>query len=124
MHSQQLRGEAPALAYLLREHQIVSGFCVSSWGEWSLLSSFGEWAFHCGASLLVEHVLQIQASVFAAQSSVVVAHGLICSMACGILLDHMCPLNWEADSSPLDHQGSSRVCLLSSFSHVWLFVTL
>ena len=33
--------------------------------------------------------------------SVVVAHGLSCSMACGISLDHslnLCPLHWQADS--------------------------
>ena len=38
---------------------------------------------------------------FVAASSVVVAHGLSCSVACGILPDqgsNPCPLNWQADS--------------------------
>ena len=41
--------------------------------------------------------------------SVVVRHGLICSSACGISLDqgsNPCPLNQQADSLPLSHQGS------------------
>ena len=41
--------------------------------------------------------------------SVVVAHGLSCSAACGIFSDqgsNPCPLHWQADSQPLRHQGS------------------
>ena len=41
--------------------------------------------------------------------SVVVAHGLSGSAACGIFPDqgsNPCPLHWQADSSPLLHQGS------------------
>ena len=41
--------------------------------------------------------------------SVVVAHGLSCSAACGIFPDqgsNPCPLHWQADSQPLRHQGS------------------
>ena len=41
--------------------------------------------------------------------SVVVAHGLSCSAACGIFPDqgsNLCPLHWQADSQPLRHQGS------------------
>ena len=43
--------------------------------------------------------------------SVVVAHGLSCSAACGIFPDqgsNPCPLNWQADSQPLHHQGSPK----------------
>ena len=43
--------------------------------------------------------------------SVVVAHGLSCSKACGIFLDqgsNPCPLHWQVDSLPLRHQGSSN----------------
>ena len=35
-----------------------------------------------------------------------------CSVACGIFLDqgsNPCPLNWQADSQPLRHQGSPRL---------------
>ena len=41
--------------------------------------------------------------------SVVVAHGLSCSAACGIFPDqgsNPCPLHWQAGSQPLRHQGS------------------
>ena len=41
--------------------------------------------------------------------SVVVAHELSCSAACGILPDqgsNPCPPHWQADSQPLRHQGS------------------
>ena len=47
--------------------------------------------------------------------SVVVAHGLSCPEACGILWDkgwNPCPLHWQADSQPLDKQGSPRVWVL------------
>ena len=41
--------------------------------------------------------------------SAVVVHGPSCSAACGILPDqgsNPCPLDWQADSQPLRHQGS------------------
>ena len=41
--------------------------------------------------------------------SSVVAHGLSCSAACGILPDqglNLCLLHWQADSLPLSHRGS------------------
>ena len=41
--------------------------------------------------------------------SVVVAHGLSCSSACGIFPDQRsnpCLLHWQVDSLPLSHQGS------------------
>ena len=43
----------------------------------------------------------------------IVVHGLSCSLACGILLDqgqNPCLLYWQADSLPLNHRGSPRVC--------------
>ena len=51
--------------------------------------------------------------------SVVVAHGLSCSAACGILPDqgsNPCPLHWQADSQPLRHQGSPDPLLLHEVS--------
>ena len=42
-------------------------------------------------------------------STVAVAHGLSCTKACEIFPDKgssPCPLPWQADSYPLDHQGS------------------
>ena len=47
---------------------------------------------------------------------VVVAHGLRCSTACGIFLDqglHMCLLNWQVDSEPLDPREVPRKCFLT-----------
>ena len=58
---------------------VCSGARVSHWGGF----------FCCGARAL------------AAQASVVMAHGLSCSAACGILPDqgsNLCPLHWQADS--------------------------
>ena len=37
------------------------------------------------------------------------AHRFSCSAACGIFPEqgsNLCPLHWQADSSPLHHQGS------------------
>ena len=51
--------------------------------------------------------------------SVVVAHGLSCSVACGIFPDqgsNPCPLHWQADSQPLRHQGSP-ICIIFNFFH-------
>ena len=53
--------------------------------------------------------------------SAVVAHGLSCSVACGILLDqgsNPCPLHWQADSQPLRHQGSPLWHVLKSFQNI------
>ena len=41
-------------------------------------------------------------------ASVIAAHRLSCSKACGIFQDqgsNSCSLHWQADSQPLDHQG-------------------
>ena len=47
----------------------------------------------------------------------VVALGLSCPTACGIFPDqgsNTCPLTWQADSLPLDHQGSP-VCYFFTY---------
>ena len=46
---------------------------------------------------------------------VAVAHGLSCSVACGIFLDqglNTCLLHWQVDSLPMSHQGSPLLWLL------------
>ena len=72
------------------------------------------------ASLLAEHWLQdIWASAVAgpglsSTGSIVVAHGLSCSTACGVFPDqgsNLCLLHWQADSYPVYHQGSPGLCL-------------
>ena len=55
--------------------------------------------------------------------SVIVAHGLSCSAACGIFPDqgsNPCPLHWQADSQPLRHQGSPDVPFLKVTARICL----
>ena len=59
-------------------------------------------------------------------SSIVVAHRLSCSRACGIFLDqesNLCLMHWQADSLPLSHQGSPLqfLLLLLTFSFLFYF---
>ena len=49
--------------------------------------------------------------------SVVVVSGLSCSTARGIFPDHgqnLCPLHWQVDSLPLDHQRSPALCFFNA----------
>ena len=84
------------------------GLCCCMWAfsscrQQGLLSSYTTRASHCGGfsscgAWAVGHV-----------GSVLVAHRLSCSTACGSFLDqgsNPYPLHWQADSSPLSHQGS------------------
>ena len=50
--------------------------------------------------------------------SVLEENGLSCPMAGGIFLDqglNSCPLHWQADSQPLDHQGSPHLAFLGCY---------
>ena len=70
-----------------------------------------------GASLVVEHGLGKQATV-------VVARGLSCPEACGIFPNqgsNPCPLHWQVDSYPPDHQGSPRSELIVIIHLFYLF---
>ena len=66
-------------------------------------------------SLAVEHWLYgMQPSVLAALGLSSCGHGPSCPAACGILPDqgrNACPLHWQVDSLPLDHQGSPIICV-------------
>ena len=91
-----------ALSFLLLIFGCLGLLCwvwaFSSCGDWGLLSSCGMMA-----SLVAEH------GPWSARVSVVVAHRLSCPTAHGIFLDqgpNLCPLYWQADSQPLDHQSS------------------
>ena len=56
--------------------------------------------------------------------SVVVAHGLSCSVACGIFPDqgsNPCSLHWQVDSQPLCHQGSPGAFSLILLITLWKF---
>ena len=68
------------------------------------------WLWRTGASLVAEHGLQAgRLQQLQPVSSAVVTHSLSCPAACGIFPDqgsNLCPLHWQADSQPLDYQGS------------------
>ena len=52
------------------------------------------------------------------------AHGLSCSAACEIFLEegsNPCPLHWQLDSYPLDHQGNPMQVFLKQ---MFVFVVL
>ena len=90
---------------------------LSSCGPWALehrLSSCGARSSHCGGfsfhragalgtrvSVVVARGPVVVARGLWSTGSVVVAHGLGCSAACGIFPDqgsNPCPLHWQADS--------------------------
>ena len=97
-------------------------WAFSSCGERGLLFIVVRGLLIVVASLVAEHRLQAcrlqqlwhAGSVVVARGlwsagSAVVVHELSCSAARGIFLDqgsNPCPLHWQADSSPLRHQGS------------------
>ena len=59
--------------------------------------------------IAVHGPLLLQSTGSRRSGSVIVAHGLSCSTACGIFPDQGSnprPLHWQADSQPLRHQGS------------------
>ena len=60
--------------------------------------------------------------------SVLVAHGLSCSAACGIFSDQVsnpCPLHWQADSLPLSHQGSPEFLnLKNSYDIMYMYICI
>ena len=82
----------------------------SSCGERGLLLVVVR-ASHCGGFSCCG------ARALGAQASVVVAHRLSCSAACGIFPDqglNPCPLHWQADFQPLCHQESPKIFLFIS----------
>ena len=53
------------------------------------------------------------------------AHGLNCSVACGVFLDqdlNPCLLHWQADSLPLSHQETPRMYFLNPINNTVLFM--
>ena len=96
-------------------------YFIYFWLHWVFVAARGP-SLSCGelrpliavASPTTEHGL------LGAWASVVMAHGLSCSAACGIPPDqgsNPCPLHWQADSQPLCHQGSPQgsFCFLNVF---------
>ena len=73
-----------------------------------VVASGGHSSSRC-AGLSLSRPLLLRSTGSRCAGSVVVAHGLSCSVACGIFPDqgsNPCPLHWQADSQPLRHQGS------------------
>ena len=81
---------------------------VSVRGLSPVAASGGHSSLQC-AGLSLSRPLPFRSTSSRRTGSVVVAHGLSCSAACGIFPDqglNPCPLHWQADSQPLRHQGS------------------
>ena len=81
------------------------GFLVASSRDYALLQCVGfslQW-------LLLFQKTGSRAHGLSSCSSVFVAHGLSCHVACGIFLNqglNPCRLHWQVDSLPQSHQGS------------------
>ena len=81
---------------------------VSVQGLSPVAVSGGHSSLQC-AGLSLSRPLLLRSTGSRRAGSVIVAHGPSCSVACGIFPDqgsNLCPLNWQADSQPLRHQGS------------------
>ena len=77
----------------------------------SLVAEHRPWGFQ--SSVVATHGLSSCASRLETTDSIVTAHKLRCSEACGIFPDagNLCPLHWQAESLPLSHQGSPDFCI-------------
>ena len=78
----------------------------------SLVAASGGHSSSWCAGLSLSRPLLLQSTGSRRADSVIVAHGLSRSAACGIFPDqgsNPCPLHWQADSQPLRHQGSPTI---------------
>ena len=78
----------------------------------SLVAASGSHSSSRCAGLSLSWPLLLRSTGSRCAGSVIVAHGPSCSAACGIFPDqglNPCPLNWQADSQPLHHQGSPQL---------------
>ena len=88
-------------------------FCARAFSL--VVASGGHSSSRC-AGLSLSWPLPLRSTGSRRTGSVVVAHGLSCSAACGIFPDqgsNPCPPPWQADSQPLRHQGSPCVLFLN-----------
>ena len=87
----------------------------------SLVAASGDHSSSRCVGLSLSWPLLLQSTGSRHAGSVVVAHGLSCSRACGTFPDqgsNPCPLHWQADSQPLCHQGSPQTffdCVVGFF---------
>ena len=93
----------------------MTGFhCCADFSLVAASRSCSPAAIH-GLLSAVASLQQTMGSGLESTGSVVVAHGLSCSAACGIFPDqglNLHLLHWQADSSPLSHLGSPSVRFL------------
>ena len=86
-----------------------------------VVASGGHSSLRC-AGLSLSRPLLLRSTRSRRAGSVVVAHRPSCSAACGIFPDqgsNPCPLNWQADSQPLRHQGSPTKVVFKALPHVY-----
>ena len=84
----------------------------------SLVAASGGHSSSRCASLSLSRPLLLQSTGSGRAGSAAVAHGPSCSAACGIFPDqgsNPCPLHWQVDSQPLNHQGSPLALFLCPF---------
>ena len=100
---------------------------VSVRGLSLVVASGGHSSLRC-AGLSLSRPLLLRSPGSRCAGSVVVAHGPICSVACGIFPDqgsNPCPLHWQADSQPLHHQGSpSHLLFIIRVLNILIIATL
>ena len=100
---------------------------VSVRGLSPVVASGGHSSSRC-AGLSLSRPLLLRSTGSRRAGSVIVAHGLSCSAACGIFPaqgSNPCSLHWQADSQPLRHHGSPRedfLILIKSYLSIYFFV--
>ena len=80
---------------------------------WLRCTGFSLWGLLCRARALGRTDLVAVAPTSQSAGSIVAAHELGCPTACGIFPDqglNLCPLHWQPDSYPSEHQGSPHGC--------------
>ena len=93
--------------------------CVQAFsgcGKRGILSSWGALASHCGGFFCCR-----TQALGCMNSVVVAAHRLRSPKTCGIFPDqglNLCPLHWQVDSKPLDHQESPICVYFMTVIHV------
>ena len=89
----------------------VAALTFSHCWEWGRL-------FSCSTRLLIASLV-LEHGLWGTPASGAVTYQLNCCVACGIHPDqgpNPCPLHWQADSLPLDHQAGPRASLLRAVS--------
>ena len=89
----------------------------------SLVSASGGYSLLRCMCFSLGWLLLLQSTVSGCTALVAVKHRLSCSVACGIFLvqgSNPCPLLWQADSYPLERQGSPLLFLYEVTTGLWV----